>query len=200
MKATGLRSAFLCALVLSATAVLSTSPAQAHDDEADLVVTSAQPVDDTTVDYAVRLTFRNDGHGARGATVTAVAEGPAGAVAPVALQPGSQEGDYQGRIAFPAGGSWQVRFTSVSPQATVVQAQEITATTTTAPSTTSSTAPTDSDDTAPLAGNPVGSSDDEGGSGAGTVAFFAVIFGMLAIVALATISARRARRARATAS
>lgn len=181
--------------------MLAAAPAQAHDEEADLVVTSAEPVDGTSVKYAVRLTFRNDGHGAGGATVTAVAEGAGGNVAPVALAPAAEEGNYEGTVTFPAPGSWQVRFTAVSPQATVVQAQEVTAATTTTAGASTTELPTTGDADQPELGNDnVGSSDDESGSAAGPIAFFAVLLGVIAVGVLAAISARRARRGRATAS
>lgn len=169
------------------------SPAAAHDDQAALAVTAVRPVDRSTVEYAVRVTYVNDGEGAAGATVTAVAQGPAGAaVPPVALEPGPTEGDYQGRISFPSGGAWEVRFTSVSPAATLVQPQRVAfeATTTTDPSTTQRNATT-ADDGGSRA--PAGGRAGKDGR-TGTVVFFAVLLALAVLAAIIILSARRARR------
>jgi hypothetical protein len=128
-------AALLCILVLSVGSV-----ATAHEGDGRLEVLQATPGDGATVDYQVRLTYVADGHGAPEATVTAVAEQPgATATAPVQLQAGAEEGLYTGTVTFPSPGDWTVRFTSVTPAATLEQAQAVTAPATTATTTPSTT-------------------------------------------------------------
>jgi hypothetical protein len=133
-------AALLCVLFLCVG-----SAAAAHEGDGRLEVVQASPGDGTTVDYQVRLTYVADGHGAPDATVTAVAEQPAAtATVPVQLQPGAEEGLYAGTVTFPSPGDWTVRFTSVTPAATLEQAQAVSAPATapTTPSTTTTVATT----------------------------------------------------------
>jgi hypothetical protein len=134
-------AALLCALVCAAG-----SAAAAHEGDGRLEVLQATPGEGMAVDYEVRLTYIADGHGAPDATVTAVAEQPGAApAAPVQLEAGAEEGLYAGTVTFPTAGNWTVRFTSVTPAATLEQSQTVAAPATTArttPSTTSSTVST----------------------------------------------------------
>lgn len=107
-------------------------PAGAHEGDAVVVVEAVHPAGQS-IHYIVRVTWENDGHPAVDATVTATAIAPDGSqLTPVALAPADQDGRYAGAIEYPAPGTWTVRITSIDPTGTVEQAQEVTATATTA--------------------------------------------------------------------
>lgn len=171
-------------LATLATALLliagTSGPATGHEGEGALEVLAAEPSGPLEVDYRVRLTYVADGHGAPDATVTAAPQGPAGAAAPppTPLAATDEEGVYAATVRFPSPGAWTVRFTAVTPPATVERAETVapppttTTTTTTAPSTTSTTSTT-----APAGG---GSGDGDDGSPALPVAAAVVVGAALA--------------------
>lgn len=128
-----------CAVV-AVIALFCADPVQAHGGEGVLTVTSTEPTGSTSVRYQVQVVFADDGHAATGATVTASAESAEGGMlGPVQLDPvEGSDGMYAGVVDFPSPGSWAVRFTSLSPPASIeVSPQMIAApTTTTVPPTT----------------------------------------------------------------
>ncbi|MPY94009.1 MAG: hypothetical protein GEV08_13375 [Acidimicrobiia bacterium] len=138
--------ATLTALVFRTVWLVSPLRAGAHDETGTITVaaTAAGPL---TMAYDVDVTYLNDGHGAVDATATVVAQGPAGQeVGPIALEPGTPPGRYRATVVFPAPGEWLVRFSSLSPLASVERVESLRAPvvpSTAAPSTsTSGVAPT----------------------------------------------------------
>lgn len=180
-------AALLCTLVLA-----GGSAAAAHEGDGRLEVLQATPGQDLAVDYQVRLTYVADGHGAPDATVTAVAEQPGAAAAtPVQLSAGAEEGLYAGTVTFPGPGDWTVRFTSVTPAATLEQPQAVTApgpTATRPPPTTSTTV-----STAAGADEVAAVSDEDDGSGFPVVPVVAVVL-VLAVAGLGAWAVRARRR------
>lgn len=176
-------AALLCTLVLA-----GGSAAAAHEGDGRLEVLQATPGQYLAVDYQVRLTYVADGHGAPDATVTAVAEQPgAAAAAPVQLSAGAEEGLYAGTVTFPGPGDWTVRFTSVTPAATLEQPQTVTApgpTVTRPPPTTSTTV-----STAAGADEVAAVSDEDDGSGFPVVPVVAVVL-VLAVAGLGAWAVR----------
>lgn len=177
-------AAVICVLLALA------APAAAHEGAGALEVLSADPAGPLAVSYRVRLTFRADGHPARDATVTAVALTPDGSSStPQQLGPTAEEGVYAGTVTFPQPGAWTVRFTSVTPGATLERPETVTAPPTTA-STRASTTTT-------LASAPPTATRDAGGSGSNVPALpVAVIAGAAVLAALTLGWRRQARRTR----
>jgi hypothetical protein len=102
-------------------------PAGAHEGDAVLAV-EVHPAGQS-IHYIVRVTWANDGHAAVGATVTATALAPDGTqLTPVALAPADDDGRYAGVLEYPAPGMWTLRITSIEPDGTLEQPQEVTAT------------------------------------------------------------------------
>lgn len=185
----------VCAALVTVGAV----PAHAHEGEGVLALESALDAAGLSVPYVVRLTWGNDRDPAVDATVTATPIDPSGTPqTPVPLEQQDDDGRYAGTITFPASGSWTVRFTSVTPAATLEVVQEVSGPPlSTATSTTSSTTST----TEPPAG--AGSSDDDRASRADkSEDDDSGIAGLLAAALLAVIvggavfGAARARRSR----
>ena len=196
------RSAAAIVAVCVALAILGAVPAYAHEGEGVLELEPQADAPGLSVPYVVRLTWADDGHPAIDATVTATAIDPSGTPqTPVPMQQQGDDGRYSATVAFPDGGAWTVRFTSVTPAATLEVEQDVsgqppsTATSSTSSSTTSttqvSTGAGSSDDE--RASPPDASEDDDGG-----------IAGLLAALLLALIvagglfGAVRARRGRST--
>lgn len=113
------------------------TPAGAHEGDAIIQFQAAHPAG-SSVHFIVMVTWENDGHPAVDATVTATALSMAGEqLTPVALAPEGAEGVYGGAVEFPSSGLWTVRFTSIDPDGTLEQIQEVNV----APSTVPTTAP-----------------------------------------------------------
>jgi len=131
-----LRSLPAVAAVLAASVLLTTGPpAGAHDGDAIIVMEAAHPAG-SSVHFIVRVTWENDGHPAEGATVTATAESLAGdQLTPVPLAPEDDDGRYSGPVEFPSAGAWTVRFTSIRPNGTLEQIQEVGVSPSTVPTT-----------------------------------------------------------------
>ncbi len=105
--------------------LLAMAPAHAHDDVGTLTVAEAT-ASGNAVSYAVDVVFVNDGHPASDATVTVVAEGPAGAtVGPLSMTETATAGRYGATVDFSAPGGWTVRFTSLTPLGTTETTQEV---------------------------------------------------------------------------
>lgn len=189
MPVTGsLRRCALAALAVVAwLAPLAPPPAAGHEGPGALALVAAEPAGPMAVTYRVRLTFRNDGHPATDATVTAVAEQAGGAATtPQPMAPEGADGTYVATVRFPAPGTWTVRFTAVSPPATLERTEEVAPPPTTTTVATVVTA-TGSPGTVEVAGSP-GDRDGGGGAGLGTVA--AILAAALAVAA-AVVGARR---------
>lgn len=134
-------------LTLAAAISLGATPSAAHEGEGVLVLESQEPADSGGIRYLVRLTWVNDGHAALDVTLTATPIAPDGtAGTPVPLQPVDQDGRYAGVVPFASNGTWTVRFTAVTPPATIEVIEEValpeaTTTTAAARSTSSTAAP-----------------------------------------------------------
>lgn len=110
---------FVIAATLLALAAFA-GEASAHEGAGAIALASEATIEPDLVRYDVLVTFVADGHPASGATVTAVLVRPdSPAATPVPLQPLDQEGHYGVDIRFPSPGPWLVRFTSVSPVASL---------------------------------------------------------------------------------
>lgn len=161
----------LVAVLLGAAVILpAAGTASAHDDKGTIEVISAEP-QGLSIRYEVSITYDNDGHGAADATATVVAEADGLTVGPDLLEATAIEGVYAATVTFPKSGSWTVRFSSLTPTATLEldETIDIAPTTTVVPSTTPPPR------TTAVAPTVVGLSveDDEGGTG--TVVFLVVI-------------------------
>lgn len=176
--------------------VAPASPVAAHEGGGTLTVESSDTTDATSVRYVVRLIWNNDSHPAAAAdtTMTAVPVGEDGtALTPVGLEPVDDDGRFAATIEFPTPGAWTVRFTAITPEATLEVPQQIdppsTTTTTEAPSTTSTEAAT------PTTDPPAENDEDEDGeaSKAGTFVFVAVL---LILAGAAFLVGRRVRQRR----
>ena len=172
--------ALLVAIAVAATVFGTALQAGAHDGPGNIQVISEETIEPTLVRYDVLVTFRNDGHPAKAATVTAVAEQPGAPVStPVAMTALAEEGHFGGDVRFPTPGQWVVRFTSVSPVASTEHSVTISAapvrtepTVTVATTTAASSVPS----TVPASEN----ADDGGSSGA-----VALVVGLAAAALLA---------------
>jgi hypothetical protein len=143
------------------------SPAGAHDGDAVFEV-EAHPAG-LAIHYIVRVTWADDGHPAEGATVTATAIGADGTqLTPVPLVQSDSDGRYTGVLEYPSAGTWTLRITSIDPNGTLQQAQEVTPPpTTTAPPSEVTTGPGDATGSDPESGETGGfapADDDTGGS------------------------------------
>lgn len=137
------------ALVVATTGLvaLGAAPVEGHEGRGVLVVENAEPDGGLSVRYTVRLTWENDAHPARDATVTAAAVADDGTPqTPVQLEPVDEDGRYTAVVAFPAVGVWTVRFTSVTPTAVTELVEQVGAP---SPPTVTSSAPTSSSTTPP---------------------------------------------------
>ena len=190
-----LRNCFV-AIAVAVALLGPASPAAAHEGGGTLTVESAESTDSGSVRYVVRLIWNNDGHPAAAAdtTMTAVPVGADGtAQTPVTLDPVDDDGRFAATVEFSSPGAWTVRFTAITPEATLEVPQQIdpppTTTSTAAPSTTSSEAgvPTTATDA------PEDEGEDGEASKAGTIVFVAV---MLVLAAGAIALGRRQRQRR----
>jgi len=136
------RIAFVLATAVAAVTLLASGgPAGAHEGDAIIQLQAAHPAG-SSVHFIVMVTWENDGHPAVDATVTATALSIAGEqLTPVALAPEGGEGVYGGAVEFPSSGLWTVRFTSIDPDGTLEQVQEVNV----APTTVPTTAPAEGD-------------------------------------------------------
>ena len=130
-------------LVLGVVPGLGGSPAGAHDGDA-VITLEAHPAG-LAIHYIARVTWANDGHPAEGATVTVTAIGADGTqLTPVPMAQADSDGRYAGVLEYPSAGSWTVRVTSIEPDGTIEQAQDVTPPpATTAPESEVTTAPDD---------------------------------------------------------
>lgn len=192
-----LRNCFV-AIAVAVALLGPASPAAAHEGGGTLTVESAESTDSGSVRYVVRLIWNNDGHPAAAAdtTMTAVPVGADGtAQTPVTLDPVDDDGRFAATVEFSSPGAWTVRFTAITPEATLEVPQQIdpppTTTSTAAPSTTSSEAGVSTTAT----DAPEDEDEDEDGeaSKAGTIVFVAV---MLVLAAGAVALGRRQRQRR----
>jgi hypothetical protein len=165
--------------VAAVLAVGLADPAAAHEGAGVLVVETREAVPNG-FRYVVRLTWTNDGHPAADATMTATPLAPDGTPGtPVPLTAVDGDGRYQASVALPGAGRWTVRFTAVTPTATVEVPEEVvvTTTSTSTTSTTTTAAPSPADDPVEAAAP----GDDDGGPGIAV----AVIVGLLVVVGVA---------------
>jgi hypothetical protein len=110
---------------------LSLPPVGAHEGAGVLVVEVEEGNPDGSVRLVVRLTWRNDGHPALDATVTATAVDAGGRpTTPVSMTSSDRDGRYQATVVLPSPGVWLLRLTAVTPAATSELTRNITATTT----------------------------------------------------------------------
>ena len=153
------------ALAVLVGVALGAPPAAAHEGKGVLTVEEAT-VSPSGVRYVVRLIWENDGDAAIDSTITATPIDPAGSPqTPVALTPIDADGRYGASVELPSPGDWTVRFTAVTPTATIERvetvAQPETTTTTSAPSTTTTDAASTATSTT-VAGDDQGDGDDDG--------------------------------------
>jgi hypothetical protein len=128
------RTALVLATAVAALTLLAAgAPAGAHEGDAVIQLQAAHPAG-SSVHFIVMVTWENDGHPAVDATVTATALSMAGEqLTPVALAPEGAEGVYGGAVEFPSAGLWTVRFTSIDPDGTLEEVEEVNVAPTTAP-------------------------------------------------------------------
>jgi hypothetical protein len=141
---------------------LGANPAPAHEGAGTLVVLSATPTDASSVRYEVSLVFTADGHPANDSTVTAVIDPAPDGFLPVTLERADADGVYAGVVTFPAPGDWVVRFTAVTPAATVETTQPIAPPVTTTTPTTPPPDPTTTATTGTSLAPPVTDTPDTG--------------------------------------
>jgi hypothetical protein len=134
-------TALALGLTLGVVPGLAGAPAGAHDGDAVIEV-EVHPAG-LQIHYIAHVTWADDGHPADGATVTATAIGADGTqLTPVTLAQADSDGRYAGVLEYPSAGSWTVRITSIDPNGTLEQAQEVTPPpTTTAPANEVTTSP-----------------------------------------------------------
>lgn len=103
------------AVALAALVVLGGAPAAlAHDDPA-VQVEAVHPLGDGSFHFIVEMAYRDDGHPISGKVVTLTPTSPSGATGdPVTLEPAG-DGVYQGPVALPEDGTWQVKVASADP-------------------------------------------------------------------------------------
>lgn len=199
-RLSALNVAVLLSLVVLLSLFVLSAPAAAHDGDGVITVEQSEPISARTLRYTIRLTWANDGHPALDATVTATALAADGtAQTPVPLTPLDDDGRYTATLAFPGNEAWRVRFTAVTPTATVEQPAPIATTTSTvttvttaAPSTalsTTSVAPTTVVATTTSTGAvPSPPQESSGPSGRSVAAVIGI--GVLAVAAASLIIAR----------
>ena len=169
--------------------LLGTAPASAHDGKGILVVESTGPTEGLAIPFVVRLTWAGDGHAAVDATVTATALGTdATTTTPVPMQPVGQDGRYEATVEVPEPGPWTIRFTSVTPAATLEVEETVTP-----PSTTSTTAQPTTTIVAPTRTAAEAGPDDEGN---GVGGMLAALFLAIVVIACAVGFYRSSRRLR----
>lgn len=184
-------------LFCAALVTLGTPPAHAHEGEGILELESRGTAASASVPYVVRLTWANDGHPAIDATVTATPIDRSGTPqTPVPMQFEGEDGRYSGTVAFPSDGTWTVRFTSVTPAATLEITEEVTAPPTSTPSTTTTAAADEPaepavDVEAPSAERASDAEDRDDGGGVTGLVVGALV---AAVVTACVVVAMRARR------
>jgi hypothetical protein len=186
------RAALAAVLLLLAATAAGGRTASAHEGEGILTLESQQVLPDGTASYQVRLIWENDGHAAIDSTVTATPIAPDGIPGtPVVMQAVDQDGRYAGSLTFAGGGTWTVRFTSVTPAATSEVVEEVAivpATPTTAPddtTTTEATATTATEETDDVT---AGAIDDDHDVEAGYDQSSAVVLVTLVVVLLLLVA------------
>lgn len=167
------------------------TPANAHEGTGIVTVETAMETP-TGMEFTIRLTWENDGHPAADATVTATAIDPSGEpTTPSPMTPIDDDGRYRAVLALPTPGTWTVRFSTISPTATLEVPQLITAAEP-APTTTKPERDPALDDhpiatTPDLSENP----DDGGGNAATTVIGGGLLIG---IIGAAIVGFRRSTK------
>ena len=138
-----MRIRHLLRLVLIAAAVLALGarPAAAHEGTGTLVLESREPLADGSVRYVVRLVWDDDGHPAVDATVTATGVAADDRTStPVVFEPVDDDGRYAGTVQPAQANASSVRFTAITPAATLEVEETAPTTTTAAPTATSTSA------------------------------------------------------------
>lgn len=200
-RSLALTGTLLASLLALVAAVIAASPAGAHDGDAVFAVEAVEPQPDGAIHYVVRVTWADDGHAALDTTVTATpVAGDGTTQTPVPMTAVDQDGRYEATVAFPNPGAWTIRFTSIDPNGTSEQAQEVaepttttTASTTTAAEEPTTTAATETDTETASASQ---SSDDDSSSGGGGVVV-ALVIAVLVVVAAAGYWFWRSQRSQA---
>jgi hypothetical protein len=177
-----LRAAAVVLLCAALATALGAPSASAHEGEGILEFDAQPAAPGLSFPYVVRLTWADDGHPAVDATVTATAFDPSGAPqTPVLLEEQGDDGRYAGTVTFPSSGAWTVRFTAVTPSATLEVTQEVAepppSTTTSGVTTTTNTNPEASTGAEALDAADASDVDESSGGIAGLLAagFLAVI-------------------------
>ena len=120
---------FVAGLVMAVAAPVLVGTASAHGDDAiaELVAFTPAP-DGASAQVTVRLTFQNDGDPVDEATVTISGDDAAGhTLTPATLDPGAQPGLFEGTLALPGPGTWNLRVTSIEPEASLTFTQTVSA-------------------------------------------------------------------------
>lgn len=187
----------LCACMLTLlAAVVFCPPAGAHEGGGTITVETTEPAPDGSVRYVARLIWNNDNHPAAAADTTLTAtlvNADDLALTPVTLTPVDDDGRFETTVEFPDPGVWTVRFTAISPEATLEIEQDIAAPPTTTTTTEAAETTTTIDTAATTA--PEADDQDEGGTSAGVVVFGVAL---LVILGAAIYIGTRARRHRQT--
>lgn len=185
--------AALAVLAVAHAAGLGIGTASAHDGEGILVIEAQGPAAGLSVPYVIRLTWANDGHPAIDSTVTATVLEPDGTPrTPVVMEPIDEDGRYAATIALGSGGSWTVRFTAVTPTATIEVVEEVAEPTTT----TTAVESTTTTESTPAPAEPAAAADDPDDDDIGPGGVLAALFLGLVVLGCAVGFGRSARRLR----
>ena len=186
----GVRALLLVLIAL----IVSAQPVTAHEGGGVLVVEGTEDAGDLAIRYVLRLTWENDDHPARDATLTAALTADDGtAHTPVPLTPVDEDGRYGAVVVFPNAGIWSVRFTSVSPTASIELAEEIAAPVEPAATTPPSIDPTPVAPDEQQATPAPSREEEDGGFRPGSVVFGGVIVALLGGAAMVIGTSRRGR-------
>jgi hypothetical protein len=103
--------------VIAAVLAAAGAPAGAHGGAGEIVLAGAEPAGPATLALAVEVAYVNDGHPAEVRSLVLEATGPEGtALGPVEpFRPADVAGRYEGTVAFPAAGTWELTVTSTFP-------------------------------------------------------------------------------------
>ncbi|MFI5043570.1 MAG: FixH family protein [Acidimicrobiales bacterium] len=187
---------FVAGLVMVFAGPVLVGTASAHGDDATAELVAFTPAPDgASAQVTVRLTFQNDGDPVGEATVTISGDDAAGrTLTPATLDAGSQPGLFEGTLTLPGPGTWNLRVTSIEPEASLAFTQTVdaapTSTTSVAPTTTVSAVSTTTDGSEIVASERAADTSDDEGSSAGWIVVVAAAVVLVAAIAFVVFRRR----------